>query len=109
MATKDILQLGVSLVAPFVAVGGALWIYALQQRERVSGFITYGFGGREYDELSYLGIHNRSTQAIAVIAVRFRCGIIWRKACQGTALNYEDRSASRFLTSSRRVRSRNCG
>ena len=92
MATNDILQLGVSLIAPFVAAGGALWIYSLQQRERVSCFITYGFGGREYEELSFLGIHNRSNQAIAVIAVRYRCGIVRRKACQGTALSYEDPS-----------------
>src|SRR6185369_684534 len=87
--TKDMLQLGVSIVAPFVAAGGALWIYALQQRERVSCFITYGYG-REYDEIDFLGIHNRSSQPIAVVAVRYRSGVLVRKSGQGTALNYED-------------------
>lgn len=89
MTAKDVWQLVVSALAPFIAAGVALWIATIQQRERVSCFITWGVD-QEYNEYPVLGIHNRSSQPVAITAVRYRVGIIIRKLAQGTALDYED-------------------
>ena len=89
MTTKDYLQLGVSLVAPFVAAGVALWIATLQQRERVSSFITWGYGP-DYGEFTQIGIHNRSSQPIAITDIGYLYGVVFRTRAQGTALDYED-------------------
>lgn len=89
MTTKDVWQLAATIVVPFVAAGGGFWLYALQQKERVSCFITHDFG-REYDEFSLVGVHNRSNQAVAITRVRYLSGVIFQTPNQGTALDYED-------------------
>jgi hypothetical protein len=89
MTAKDVWQLVVSGLAPFIAAGGALWIYSLQHRERISCFITFGYG-REWEETSLISIHNRSSQPVAITRIRYRFGILFRKPSQGTALDYED-------------------
>lgn len=89
MTAKDVWQLVASIVVPFVAAGGALWLYALQQRERISCFITYGYG-RQGEEISLIGIHNRSSQPVAIIRIRYLSGIIIRSPSRGTALDYAD-------------------
>jgi hypothetical protein len=89
MTTKEVLQLAVSALAPFIAAGGALWLYTLQHRERVSCFLSHGYG-RDHEEVTFVGIHNRSTQPVVITAVRYRYGVIVRRAAQGTAIDYED-------------------
>lgn len=87
MLTKDIAQLVVSGFAPFVAAGAALWIASLQRRERLSCFISYG---GQFAETSFMGVHNRSAQTVAIIGVRYLSGGLWRVPREGTALDYED-------------------
>lgn len=89
MTTKDVLQLAASLVVPFIAAGGALWIASQQRKERVSCFISWGYG-RGGQEVSLVGIHNRSSQTVAITRIRYLSGIVIRSAAEGTALNYDD-------------------
>lgn len=89
MLTKDIAQLLVSAFAPFVA----LWIANLQRKERLSCFISYG---GQWGDTPFLGVHNRSTQTVAIIGTRYLSGGLWRRPVEGTALDYEDPIDIRF-------------
>lgn len=93
LLTKDVAQLLVSATAPFVAAGAALWIASLQRRERLSCFISYG---GQYGDTSFLGMHNRSGQTVAITSIRYLAGGPWRTLRRGTALDYEDPSDLRF-------------
>lgn len=87
MDTKDAAQLLVSAIAPFVAAGAALWIASVQRRERLSCFISYG---GQFADTSFVGVHNRSAQTVAIIGVRYLSGGLWRVRQKGTALDYDD-------------------
>jgi len=93
MLTKDLAQLLVSAVAPFVAAGAALWIASLQRRVWLSYVISYG---GEWADRPFLGVHNRSTQTVAIIGARYLSGGLLRRPLEGTALDYEDPSDIRF-------------
>lgn len=89
MMTKDVAQLIVSAVAPFIAAGAALAIAAASRKERASIVVSFGYDGN-YDAIDYLVIHNRSLQTIAITSVRYYAGVIWRTPVDGTALDYDD-------------------
>jgi hypothetical protein len=93
MDTKDAAQLFVSAIAPFVAAGAALWIASVQRKERLSCFISYG---GQFADTSFVGVHNRSAQTVAIIGVRYLSGGSWRVPREGTALDYDDPSDIRF-------------
>ena len=89
---KDIAQLAVSAVVPFIAVGGALLVAAAPHRERIACIVSWGwiYGGEGPDEAPFLIIHNRGTQSVAVSAVRYLAGFPAKIRGSGTALDYED-------------------
>ena len=89
MEPKDVAQLVVSALAPFVAAGSALALLAFGRRERVSTVIGWEHDAR-YGEMDLIVIHNHSDRAVAIHAIRYLEGVIWRTAQQGTALDYED-------------------
>lgn len=95
MGSKDIAQLLVSAIAPLIAAAGALGVARLSFRERVSIAITWGTDYRSQD-VSFIAIHNRSSQAVAITTVRYVSGVFWRTAEDGTALDYEDPSDLAF-------------
>ena len=85
----------VQLIAtPILAAMTTIWIQSRTTREVVSCFVDWEF---DYDnergriEHPYLGVHNRSTQPIAVHRVQFlRNGLFAQKQIEGTALLFED-------------------
>ena len=106
MTAKDVWQLIASIVAPFVAAGGAFWLYALQHRERISCFITFGYG-HGWQEISLIGIHNRSSQPVAIRQIRYRSGMIFRKPGREQHWTTTTRCISIFLISLAPARSGN--
>lgn len=90
MEAKEVAQLVVSGVAPFIAAGAALWIAALQRRELISVVIGHDYDHQRYGDIDYFIVHNRSTQPVAITSIRYLSGVVWRTPQQGTALDYED-------------------
>lgn len=93
MEPKDIAQLVVSAVAPFVAVGGALLLAAYHRRERIACVISYGMTqdmtGRP-QEASFLSVHNLTGQNVAINRLRYLSGFPRRGSKVGTALEFSD-------------------
>lgn len=90
METKDILQLAVSAVVPFIAAAGAVWLSSLQRKERISCTLTFGFGGPEHGERTFLSVHNYGDKMVAISRINYVEGIVFRRRQVKTALEFED-------------------
>ena len=76
-----------------VAAATTLFVNARQERERISCFVDWKFVERDdgFEEFPYLGVHNRSSQPIAIHSVRFaKGGVFYRAPEQATALDFDD-------------------
>jgi hypothetical protein len=81
------------VLTPILATITTLFLQKRQERERLSCFVDWRY--KEYDdgieEYAYIGLHNRSTQSIAVHSVRWvRNGVFARTPVKGTALEFDD-------------------
>ena len=89
-----LVSLASSVIGPFLGALAALHLQSRQHAERVSCFVDWSMDWDERDGPSsscYVGVHNRSTQPIAVHGLRYiRNGIFSTDPSEGTALMHDD-------------------